>query len=64
MRISVDAKKCQGHTLCVMNAPQLFGSSEEDGHAIVLKPEVGPEDYDAARTAQTGCPEDAISLTD
>lgn len=62
MRISVDSKKCQGHTLCVMNAPELMGSSDDDGHAVVLRSEVPPDQYDAARLAEAGCPEGAIRI--
>ena len=64
MRISVDSAVCQGHTLCAMNAPDLFDLSEEDGHAIALVEEVPTEHQAAARLAAAGCPEHAISISD
>jgi len=62
MRLSVDQAKCQGHTVCGMAAPELFGSSDDDGHAIVLVPDV-PEQYqESARLAEASCPERAIAI--
>lgn len=63
-RINFDAKRCQGHTMCAMNAPELFDLSDEDGHAIVKISEVPPELVDSARIAVDGCPENAISLSE
>ena len=64
MKISVDANKCQGHTLCAITAPELFALDEADGHAIVTPSEgaVLPEHADEARRAFTTCPEGAITI--
>ena len=62
MRITVNSAKCQGHALCVMNAPELIGSSDDDGHAYVLKSEVPTGLETAARMAVEGCPESAIAI--
>lgn len=62
MRVSIDAKVCQGHTLCNMNAPEVFGLRDDDGHAEVLLNPV-PERYRAAaELAAAGCPERAITI--
>jgi ferredoxin len=62
MRVLVDESKCQGHTLCALNAPTLFGLRDEDGHSYVLVDEVAAGEETAARKALEGCPERAISL--
>ena len=62
MKVSVDAGKCQGHTLCHLVAPQLFGLDDEDGHAFVLADRVPAELETQARQAAAGCPEEAITV--
>ncbi len=64
MRVLVDESKCQGHTLCAMNAPALFGLRDEDGHSFALVAEVPPAEEAAARRALESCPERAISIVD
>jgi ferredoxin len=64
MKVHVDAGRCQGHTLCHMVAPALFELDDEDGHARAIQPDVPVELEDAARKAEAGCPEQAISITD
>lgn len=62
MRVIVDSARCQGHTLCVLNSPAVFASSEEDGHALVLLPDVPDSEVDAVRLAAESCPENAITI--
>ena len=64
MRIAVDADVCQGHTLCAMNAPDLFELDDDDGHARALVDVVPPAHEAAARLAAAGCPERAITLSE
>jgi len=64
MRVEVDGQRCEGHTLCVLNAPDLFGSDEEDGHAIVLLDCVPAGLERAARLAALNCPEQAIQIVE
>jgi ferredoxin len=63
MKIHVDESKCQGHTLCVLAAPDLVQLREEDGHSYVLSEEVTPGQEAAARAAAATCPEQAISIS-
>jgi len=63
MKVRVDPRLCQGHTLCAMTAPELFGLREEDGHSYVPADEVPTELADKARTAVRSCPEQAIEIT-
>ncbi len=63
MKIRVDPEKCQGHTLCAMQAPNLFQLSEIDGHSSAMVDEV-PADQEAdALEAANSCPEQAITLS-
>jgi ferredoxin len=64
MRVTVDESICQGHTLCNMVAPEVFGLRVEDGHAVVLVNEPGGDQADAARKAAATCPEQAITITE
>lgn len=63
MKVRVDPELCQGHTLCAMTAPELFGLRDEDGHAYAHSAEVPPELEDKAREAARSCPEQAIVLS-
>jgi ferredoxin len=62
VRVRVHDATCQGHTMCAMTAPEVFGLREEDGHAFVLVDELAPEQEQLARTAAVGCPEQAITI--
>ena len=62
MRVSVDAGRCQGHTLCSLAAPEIFLLREEDGHASVACDLVPPDRESAVRRAAAGCPEQAIAI--
>jgi len=64
MRVVVEESKCQGHTLCAMTAPKLFGLRDDDGHSYVLVDEVPADEETAARRAVESCPERAISIVD
>jgi ferredoxin len=63
MKVHVDPELCQGHTLCAMTAPELFGLRDEDGHAYAVESEVPPELEGKARDAARSCPEQAIVLS-
>ncbi len=60
MRVVVQEDLCQGHTLCCMTAPEVFGLRDEDGHAFVQISELTPELLEAAKRAALNCPEQAI----
>jgi ferredoxin len=64
MKVSIDADRCQGHTLCAMAAPEVFGLSDDDGHAYVLVGEVDGELLAAAQRGASTCPEQAITITE
>ncbi|WP_067892950.1 ferredoxin [Nocardia vaccinii] len=63
MKLSVDAARCQGHTICAMVAPELVRLSDLDGHATAVDGEVPAQAEAGAREAVGSCPERAISLS-
>jgi ferredoxin len=62
VKVTVDAARCQGHTLCNMVAPELFELGDEDGYAYVTHETVEGDLEKLARKAAEGCPERAIYL--
>lgn len=62
MRVYVQEDVCQGHTLCCMTAPEVFGLRDEDGHGFVKVTEFTPEVMEAAKRAAANCPEQAIVI--
>ncbi len=63
VKIVLDAQRCTGHGRCYSLAPELF-DSDDDGHSVVIAPEV-PAGLEAqARLAVDNCPESCISLED
>jgi ferredoxin len=64
MRVYVDEQLCQGHTLCAMTAPDVFGLRDDDGHSYVKVTDFTPEVIEAGRRAASTCPEQAIVVDD
>ncbi|MEV6747646.1 ferredoxin [Streptomyces sp. WC2508] len=63
MRITVDAGRCVGSGMCVFTAGEVFDQDEDDGRAIVLRPEPAAGTRDAVRRAADLCPAGAIALS-
>ncbi|MDA8046117.1 MAG: ferredoxin [Actinomycetota bacterium] len=64
MKVHVDPDKCQGHTLCAMEAPEAFELSDFDGHSTARFETVPAGMEQAVRDAAKTCPEQAIVITD
>jgi ferredoxin len=62
MKVHVDAKVCQGHTLCAMTAPGLFALRDDDGHAYEINSDVPADQESLAVEAARTCPEQAIQI--
>jgi ferredoxin len=63
VHIVIDRDGCQGHGLCFLFAPDLFGPDEQ-GHGRVIVDDVPAERRaDCIRVVQN-CPERAIGLTE
>jgi ferredoxin len=62
VKVSVDAERCQGHTLCAMIAPDSFELSDIDGTSSPVHEVVPADQEDAVREAAQSCPEQAIAI--
>ena len=64
MKVRVVEDRCQGHQMCAIAAPEIFGS-DEIGNATVLIADDIPADLEAkARRAEGNCPERAIEIVE
>ncbi|MFF9218352.1 ferredoxin [Streptomyces viridosporus] len=63
MRVTVDAERCIGSGMCVLTAGEVFDQRQDDGRAIVLRPEPLAETRDSVREAAGLCPAAAIVLS-
>jgi ferredoxin len=64
MRVHIQEDLCQGHTLCAMVAPDVFGLRDEDGHSYLLITEFTADTFESAKRAALTCPEQAIVVED
>ena len=63
MKVRVDPERCQGHVRCVNGVPEVF-QEDEQGHAVVLDPDVSGELEERVRRAARNCPELAIKVVE
>jgi ferredoxin len=62
VKVRVIEGRCQGHQMCAIAAPEVFGS-DDIGNATVLIEGDLPADLEAkARRAEGNCPERAIEI--
>ena len=40
MRVRIDAELCQGHQMCAIRAPELFGSDDEGYGTVLIEDDV------------------------
>jgi|FEC22Drversion2_1045045.scaffolds.fasta_scaffold00045_13 ferredoxin len=65
MKVVADLDKCQGHGLCRMSAPDVFGVTDDEGQVIVkFEGEIPEELEDAAALGVESCPEIALSIVE
>ncbi len=63
MKVHVDPQRCQGHLRCVFAVPEVF-DEDEQGHSVVIDPDVPAELEERVRRAADNCPELAIDVVD
>ncbi|MEV6041020.1 ferredoxin [Nonomuraea sp. NPDC052116] len=64
MRVEFDEPKCVAAGQCAMVAPAVFDQRDDDGVAVLLDAEPGPEHHDEVREAAAVCPAAAIRLVE
>lgn len=64
MRVSVDLDLCQGHQMCLTEAPEVFGFDRDTDRAVVLVMEPPGSLHDAVRRAARYCPALAIEIAE
>ena len=60
MRVRIDAELCQGHQMCAIRAPEVFGADDEGYGTVLIDGDVPAELEASARAAVTSCPERAV----
>jgi sterol 14-demethylase len=61
-RLCVDLDLCQGHAVCVGEAPRVFDIDREENKVVLLQERPDPEDREAVRLAVRHCPTGALSI--
>jgi ferredoxin len=61
VKVTLDSERCTGHGRCYSLAPELFDSDDE-GHSVLLHPEVPPGLEGQAWTAVQNCPEGCLAI--
>ncbi|MEU9339960.1 ferredoxin [Streptomyces sp. NPDC048278] len=64
MKITIDEELCCASGLCTVKAPDVFDQREEDGIAVLLLADAGPEHHESVKEAAAVCPAVAIHLAE
>ncbi|MCX2929948.1 ferredoxin [Mycobacterium sp. CVI_P3] len=61
-RVEVDQLRCGGHGECILAAPEIFGFVGDGDVVSVLVLTASGDEYQAARAAESRCPNSAIAV--
>ena len=64
MKVVVDTGLCQGHGMCVLEAPDVFELAKHATTVTILTAEVADDQLTEVRQAVKYCPNAALSLED
>jgi len=64
MNVSADLDLCQGHQMCQLEAPEVFGFDAGADKVAVLDAEPDESQRDAVERAVRYCPTMALAVTD
>jgi ferredoxin len=64
MRVTVDRDLCQGHGMCVVEAPTVFALGKGDDQVTILQEEPEEARSGQVRQAVAYCPTMALTLED
>jgi len=62
MQVRIDSAQCQGHQMCAIRAPEVFGSDDEGYGIVLIEGDLPPELEASARHAAAACPERAVTV--
>jgi ferredoxin len=60
--LEADLDLCQGHQMCLLDAPELFGFDPDADKVVVLDPHPADEHRAAAEQAVVNCPAMALMV--
>jgi len=64
MRVAADLDLCQGHQMCLIEAPEVFGFDDDADQVVVLTEHPDPTWAGKVATAVQYCPTRALSIID
>jgi ferredoxin len=64
MRVTADLDLCQGHAMCVVEAPAVFAYDKDADKVRILDERPDESDREDVRNAVKYCPTRALSLDD
>jgi ferredoxin len=64
MKVTVDYDRCQGHWVCVSEAPEVFQADEKIGQVVLLEAAPNEELRTKVALAVKYCPTHALSVKD
>ena len=64
MRVDADLELCQGHQMCVLEAPEVFGFDAAADQVEVLTAHPTDAQADGVRLAVRYCPTMALTMTE
>jgi ferredoxin len=62
MKVTVDYDRCQGHWVCVSEAPEVFAGDEKKGQVVVLNDSPAEELRAKVAAAVKYCPTRALAI--
>jgi ferredoxin len=62
MRVTVDRDLCQGHGMCVVEAPKVFALGKGDDQVTILQEQPDETQHGQVRQAAAYCPTMALTL--
>ena len=62
MKVTIDYDRCQGHWVCVSEAPEVFAADEKKGQVVVQDPSPTEDSRARVMLAVKYCPTRAIAL--
>jgi ferredoxin len=62
MRVIIDGDRCQGHQMCAIAAPEVFGADDYGNAVLLIEGEIPAALEAKVRRAEGNCPERAITI--